>query len=183
MSDNQISEMSEAVRENRGWFIALGVLLIVIGIISITYPLAATVTVKAFIGWMILIGGLAQVFHAFSTQSWGGFLWDLLVGLLYVFVGAWLAFFPLAGIVTLTVMLALMFIFEGIMKFVMGFRLRPADGWLWIILSGIVSIVVGSMLVSGLPGTAAWAVGLLVGINFLFAGWSFIAIPIMAKNA
>ena len=183
MTDNQIGELNNAVRENRGLFTALGVLLIVIGIISIAYPLTATVTVKVFIGWMILIGGIAQVFHAFSTQSWGGFLWDLLVGLLYVFVGAWLAFFPLAGIVTLTVMLALMFIVEGIMKFVLGFRLRPADGWFWIILSGIVGIVVGILLVSGIPGTADWAIGLLVGINFLFAGWSFIAIPMMAKNA
>jgi len=131
MPDNQIGELSEAVRENRGWFIALGVLLIIIGIIAIAYPLSATVTLKIFIGWMILIGGIAQVAHAFSTRSWGGFFWDLLIGLLYVFIGAWLAFFPLTGIITLTVMLALMFALEGIMKLLLGFTLRPADGWLW----------------------------------------------------
>ena len=106
-----------------------------------------------------------------------------MVGLLYVFVGVWLAFFPLAGIVTLTILLALMFILEGIMKIVLGLSLKPADGWFWVILSGVVGVLVGGLLISGLPGTATWAIGLLVGINFLFAGWSFIAIPVMAKNA
>jgi uncharacterized membrane protein HdeD (DUF308 family) len=182
MPDDQIEELSEAVRENRGWFIALGVLLIIIGIIAIAYPLSATVTLKIFIGWMILIGGIAQVAHAFSTRSWGGFFWDLLIGLLYVFIGAWLAFFPLTGIITLTVMLALMFALEGIMKLLLGFTLRPADGWLWVVLSGLVGVVVGGLLISGLPGTAAWAIGMLVGVNFLFSGLSFIAITMLAKK-
>ena len=182
MSDDQVVNLSAALKEKRGWFIALGILLTIIGIISIAYPMAATVTVKIFIGWIFLISGLAQVVQAFSTQSWGGFFWVLLVGLLYVIVGGWLAFFPLAGIITLTVLLALMFIVEGIVKFIMGFGLRPTGGWIWVILSGIVGIAVGVMLISGLPGTATWAIGLLVGINLLFSGCSYIAIPMMAKN-
>lgn len=182
MADTQDFELSEAVRENRGWFIALGVLLIIVGIICIAYPLMATVTVKVFMGWMFLIGGIGEVFHAFSTSTWRGFLWNLLVGLLYVFVGAWLAFFPLTGIITLTLLLAIMFIAEGVMKFVLGFDLRPADGWFWVVLSGVVGVVVGILLIAGLPSTAGWAIGLLAGVNFLFSGWAFIAMPMLAKN-
>ena len=183
MSDVQVAELSEAVKENRGWFIALGVALIILGIICIAYPLMATIAMKVFMGWIFLIGGIAQAIHSFSTRSWGGFLWDLLVGLLYIFVGGWLAFFPITGIIALTTLLALTFIAEGIMKLILGFDLRPVDGWFWVILSGIVGIVAGILLISGLPGTAPWAIGLLAGINFLFSGWSFIAIPVMAKNA
>lgn len=182
MTNGDIAELSEAIREKKGWFIALGVLFIIVGIICIAYPLMATVTAKIFIGWMVLFGGIAQVIQAFSTKTWGGFIWNVLVGFLYLFVGAWLAFFPLAGIISLTLLLALMFIAEGVMKLILGFGIRPKDGWFWAILSGAVSLIVGVMLVANLPGTSVWAIGTLVGINFLFAGWSFIAMPMFAKG-
>ncbi len=180
---SEVAEFSAAVAEKRGWFIALGVLLIILGVICIGSPLITTIAVKIFVGWMFLIGGIAQVIHAFSASDWGGFLWNLLIGALYVFVGGWLAFFPLTGIITLTILIAAMFVAEGLIKFVMGLNLRPEQGWFWMVFSGLAAFVLGLMLFFGLPGTAAWAIGLMVGINLLLSGWAFLMVSLFAEKA
>ena len=179
---SDVAELSSAVAEKRGWFIALGILLIILGVVCIGSPLVTTIAVKVFIGWLFLIGGIAQVVHAFSASDWSGFLWDLLIGILYVFVGGWLAFFPLTGIITLTILIAAMFVAEGLIKFVMGLNLRPAQGWVWMIISGLAAFVLGLMLFFGLPGTAAWAIGLMVGINLLLSGWAFLMMSLFAEK-
>ena len=179
---SDVAELSSAVAEKRGWFIALGILLIILGVVCIGSPLVTTIAVKVFIGWLFLIGGIPQVVHAFSASDWSGFLWDLLIGILYVFVGGWLAFFPLTGIITLTILIAAMFVAEGLIKFVMGLNLRPAQGWVWMIISGLAAFVLGLMLFFGLPGTAAWAIGLMVGINLLLSGWAFLMMSLFAEK-
>jgi len=189
MSSDQVSSSGEqdlvklnaAISENRGWFIALGALLIVVGLAGIALPLVTTIAVKIFVGWLFLIGGIGQIIHAFSVKSWGGFFWNLLVGALYFFAGAWLAFFPLTGIISLTIFLALILIFEGGMKFALGLKVRPQAGWFWVILSSIVAVALGLLLLAGLPGTALWAIGLMVGINLFMSGLSFLMIAMSAK--
>ena len=119
-----------------------------------------TIAVKVFLGWIILIGGLVTAFHAFSTQKWSAFFYNLMVGVLYVLVGGWLAFLPLTGVITLTVMLATLFIVQGVVQAALAFQLRPRDGWMWILVAGIIAIVAGFMLITGLPSTATWAIGL-----------------------
>lgn len=176
-----MSDLQDAIAEKRGWFIALGIALSLLGLVSIAFPLVMTITAKVFLGWLFLIGGIVQAIHAFSTQSWGGFLWNLLIGLLYVFVGGWLAFFPLAGLLGLTVLIALMFIGEGVMKAILAFGLDA--GRFWVIVSGAISIILGIMLLSDLPGSALWAIGLLVGINFLFSGVAFTMIALGAEKS
>jgi len=177
-----MDELKQAVAEKSSWFIALGIALIILGTISIAFPLFMTIAAKIFLGWMILIGGIASVVHAFYARDWGGFFWSLLIGILYVIVGGWLAFFPLAGLIGLTVLIAVMFIGEGLVKAFIGFGLEKEDGRLWVIISGIAAIIVGIMLFSGMPSSAMWAIGTLVGINFLFSGWAFIMIATAAKS-
>lgn len=94
-------EFQAAIAENRTWFIILGVLLIMLGIATISFPLLTTIAAKIFLGWLFLIGGIVQIVHAFSTRRWSEFLLEVLVGVLYLIAGGWLAFFPLTGIVTL----------------------------------------------------------------------------------
>lgn len=178
-----MTDIQSAIAEKRGWFIALGILLIVLGIIAIAFPVMMTITAKIFLGWMFLIGGVLQIIHAFSTRDWKGFLWNVLIGLLYVVVGGWLAFFPLTGILPLTIMIAILFVVEGVMKTMMGFNLGANEGRLWVIISGIAAIILGILLFADLPGSALWAIGLLVGINFLFSGISFLTIATGATKA
>jgi len=176
----EIAEVKAAIQENRGWFIALGILMIVLGLAAIAFPYATTIAAKIMIGWLFLIGGFAEIFRAFSMKNWKSLLGNLLVGVLYVFVGAWLAFFPLAGIISLTLMLAFVFILEGAVKLSMGFKLRPMEGWGWIVFSAVIAILAGVLLIAGLPGTAAWAIGLLVGVNLLSAGMSYLMLAMAA---
>jgi uncharacterized membrane protein HdeD (DUF308 family) len=123
--------MTAIVAEHRGWFTFLGIVLIVIGVVAIAFPLMTTIAAKIFLGWLFIIGGGVQVVHAFSTKTWSEFLFNLIIGALYIVIGAWLAFLPFSGIITLTVLLAVLFIIEGVMEIGMGYRLRPKGGWSW----------------------------------------------------
>jgi uncharacterized membrane protein HdeD (DUF308 family) len=165
--------LHEAVAENRTWFMILGVVLIILGVIAVAFPFMTTLAAKTFLGWLFLIGGVFQIIHAFSTQKWIAFFFNLLVGILYLFAGAWLAFFPLAGIVTLTVLLAAMFIAQGVLEVIMALRLRGLEGWMWVLVSGLIALAVGLMIFAQLPSSAIWAIGLLVGINMISSGLAY----------
>lgn len=174
--------LEAVVAEHRTWFMVVGVCLIILGIVAIVFPFATTIAVKTFLGWIFLIGGFVQVFHAFSTQRWSAFFLDLLVGALYLVAGGWLAFFPLTGIVTLTLFLAAMFIAQGVLEFVMGFRLRPQEGWGWVLVSGLIAFAVGALIFAQLPSSAVWAIGLLVGINMISSGWAYLFLGLAASR-
>ena len=166
--------MQQAVVENRTWFMVLGIILVILGMVAIIFPLMATIAAKIFLGWLFLIGGVVQVVHAFSTQKWGAFILNLLIGVLYVVAGAYLAFLPLSGILTLTIVLAALFIAEGVLQVIMAFRVRDHGGWGWMLFSGVVAIAVGVLIWMNFPGSAAWALGLLAGVNMITSGWAFI---------
>ena len=104
------------------------------------------------------------------------------MGILFVIAGAWLAFFPLTGIITLTIFLAAMFAAQGVIEIVMAFRMRPHDGWGWMLFAGIVALAVGIMIMLNLPTSAAWAIGLLVGINLFMTGWAYLFLPMAASR-
>jgi len=170
------------ISENRTWFFILGILLIVLGAVAIAFPFLTTIATKIFVGWLFLIGGIVQIVHAFSTKGWSEFFLNLLMGVLFLIAGAWLAFFPLTGIVTLTIFLAAMFAIQGIIEIAMALRMRPDDGWGWMLFAGIVALAVGIMIVMDLPSSAAWAIGLLVGINLLMTGVAYLFLPMAASR-
>lgn len=181
-ASDQKNELRQAISEKRGWFFALGVLLLVLGIIAIFHPLLMTIAAKTILGWLILIGGIGQIVHSFSCQRWGGFIFELLVGVAYVIVGGWLALFPLAGIIGLTALLALTFLVEGVLEIMLGMKHRPDEGWVLLTVSGAVALVAGLFLLYGLPRTATWAIGLLVGINLISSGWSFLGLALASQK-
>ncbi len=171
------------VADNWGWFLALGIVLVLAGIAAIAFPLVSTIATKIFLGWLFLIGGAMLIVHAFSVHQWSGRQWSLLIGVLYLIAGGYLAFFPLTGILTLTIIVAALFIAEGIAEIVMGFNLRPHDGWFMLVASGLVAIGAGVLITLGLPDSAEWAIGLLTGINLLFTGWTYVFLALSARNA
>lgn len=179
----EVAQVSEAVRAKRGWFIALGIVLILAGTAAIVFPHIATLSANIFVGWFLVIGGIAQAIHAFWAKAWGGFFWELIVGLLELVAGLILLAFPIAGIIALTVYLAAMFFVEGIIRAVLAFKLKPEAGWIWMLLGGILSIVVGIMLWAKLPSSAVWAIGLLVGLNIAMAGWTLLMIAMAAGKS
>jgi uncharacterized membrane protein HdeD (DUF308 family) len=106
----------------------------------------------------------------------------MLVGIIYIFVGGWLAFFPLTGIITLTVLLAATFIAMGILETVMALGLRPLEGWTWMLFAGLAALVVGVLIFVHLPSSAVWAIGLLVGIKMISSGWAYFYLALVVNK-
>jgi len=185
MTQTEVSaaEVSQAVLEKRGWFIALGIVMILIGSAAIIFPHIATLSTKIFLGWFLIIGGITQAIHAFWVKDWGGFFWGLLVGLLEAFAGLFLLVYPVAGIIALTIYVAAVFVVEGIIRALLALKLKPEAGWIWMLIGGVVSIVLGAMLWAKLPSSAIWAIGLLVGLNMAMAGWTLLMIALAASGA
>ena len=181
--DAALAEAKRQISDNWGWFLALGILLIGVGVAAIVFPLLSTIATKIALGWLFLVAGAVIVVHAFSIKQWRGFILGLLVGALYVVAGGWLAFFPFTGIITLTILLAALFLAEGVLEVIMAVRVRPHEGWGWLMLSGLVAIAVGVMIAAELPTSAAWAVGLLTGINLLSTGVSFVVLALAGRRA
>jgi uncharacterized membrane protein HdeD (DUF308 family) len=178
-----VADVRRQVAERWGWFLGLGIVFLVAGFASIAFPLLSTIAAKIALGWIFMVSGLFAILHSFSLREWGGFLLNLILGALYIFVGAYLAFFPFTGIITLTLLLAALFLAEGILQVVMALRVRPHEGWGWLFLSGCVAIGAGALIALGLPGSATWAIGLLVGINLLSTGFGFVLLALAGRRA
>ncbi|NBD29678.1 MAG: HdeD family acid-resistance protein [Alphaproteobacteria bacterium] len=174
---NQVpGDLLDRLRENRGRIFWLGVILSVIGLLSIVFPVVGSILTKVMIGWVFLVAGAVMLWQAFQARRWNAALWTGLVALLHLALGVYLSFFPLTGLVGLTVLLAVLFAIQGVVELRMGLTHRAARGWVWMVLSGMASLVLALLLTLGLPGTAMWALGLMVGLNLLTSGIGFIAL-------
>jgi uncharacterized membrane protein HdeD (DUF308 family) len=170
--------VGDQIAGHRGWFVFLGVLLVVAGAAAIAFPVLSSFAVGVWAAIAFAIAGVAQVIHAFAARSWGGFLWDLLVGLLYVVAGLVMWFNPIAGVVTLAVFLAAVLVVDGVFRAILAFQIRPQAGWVWLLIGGILSVVLGVMIWQQLPSSALWVLGLLLGINLIFSGVSFLMLAL-----
>jgi uncharacterized membrane protein HdeD (DUF308 family) len=172
----------EALSRNWGWLLAVGILMIILGVFAIGAPVVATIAFQVMLGWLLVIGGIAEAIHAFMAQNWRGFLFELLSAILYVVVGGLLLFNPLLGAAALTLLLAVFLVVEGIFKIIMALRVRDHRGWGWLLASGILSLILGAMIWAQWPASGLWVIGLLVGIQLLFTGWSLVMLALAARS-
>jgi uncharacterized membrane protein HdeD (DUF308 family) len=170
---------ADAVRQHRGWFLFLGVALLVLGILAIIYDVTATVISVLVFGWILIIGGVVEIVHGYQTHRWGGFFLHLLIGLLYVVVGILFLVEPLLAAVTLTLVLGVFFVVGGLFEIFSAIRLRPPHVW-WDVLAGIVTALLGVLLWIQWPASGLWFIGLAVGINMIFRGWAWIMLSMAA---
>jgi uncharacterized membrane protein HdeD (DUF308 family) len=170
------------VQKAVGWSIGLSVLMIVAGILAIASPLAAGVAVNLLVAWLLVLSGCAHLVFAWQRRSAGGFLWELLVGVLYNFIGVYLLMRPLEGLASLTIALAIYLFLEAILEFVLGVTLRPLSGSSWLLFDGIVTLILAVMIWRTWPSSAGWTIGTLVGISMLFSGTSRLAISLAARS-
>ena len=173
--------LRDVVAENRSRFLWFGILMIVVGIIAILFPLLASITAKFMVGAFLLVTGAAALWHAFQAKSWKPGLLSGFIGLLHLVAGVYLLIAPLTGLIGLTALMAFVFGTQGVAELILAWQHRPGHGnegpgWAWMGLSGLVSLVLGLLLFLGLPGTALWALGLVLGVNFLSSGISFVAL-------
>jgi uncharacterized membrane protein HdeD (DUF308 family) len=158
------------VRQHQGWFVALGILLVVLGIIAMVAAFAATLATVLFFGVLLLIAGGIQILHALSAVRWRGFILHFLGGILYAAIGGLIVADPVGGAIGLTLLLAAFFTVGGLLKIVLGFQAESGS----FAFSGLVDLVLGSLIVIGWPQTGTWVIGLFLGIELVLAGFSLI---------
>ena len=172
----------EKIAAHRGWFLALGIALVVLGTAAILFPFYGSLAGARIFGWIMLFSGIATAVHAHRASGWGLALLQALIAIAYALAGVWLLSNPLMGVATLTLVLIAVLLFQGIVAAVEAFQIRPAEGWGWMLVSGIASIVLAIMLKMEFPSSAMWAIGLLVGVSLALHGWSFVAMALGASK-
>lgn len=180
-------ERAVATSIHRHWVLYLieGIVLVILGGIAIVVPPLATIAVTIVLGWLFLVSGVMGLFTTFWMRAAPGFWWSLVSAILGIVVGFWLLAVPVSGAISLTIVLIAFFIIEGIasIMFALDHKRELSGRWGWMLASGIVDLILGALILAGLPSTAAWAIGLLVGINMVFGGAALIAMALHARTA
>lgn len=174
-----------ALREHWVLFLVEGVVLLVLGATAVVLPPIATLAVTILFGWLFLVSGIVGLVTTFWMRHAPGFWWSLLSAALGIIVGAMLLASPVTGALSLTLVLIAFFLIEGAVSimFALDHRRELSGQWGWMLMSGIIDLVLAMMIFAGLPSTAAWAVGLLVGINMIFGGTALIAMALHARKS
>jgi uncharacterized membrane protein HdeD (DUF308 family) len=174
--------VTRIVRDHWRLFLIEGIILVVLGLLAVAVPMVASLAVTILFGWLFLISGIVGLITTFVMGQAPGFWWSLLSGVLGVVVGGWLLVEPVQGLVSLTYLLIAFFIVEGIatIMFALEHRAALSGRWAWMLVSGVVDLFLAAVILAGLPGTVAWALGLIVGINMVFGGASMIGMALAA---
>src|ERR1700716_3846029 len=182
--DSLQTKMSAAVREHWKAFLIEGFLLVWLGLAAMIVPPLASLAVTIFLGWMFLISGIAGLVLTFWARQMPGFWWSLLSAALALVAGIVLLAQPVQGSLTLTIVVGAYFLAEGVatIMYALEHRRELSERWSWLLFAGILDILIAGMIITGLPGSAEWAIGLLVGINLLFGGASLIGVALAARR-
>src|ERR1700693_2708224 len=170
------------VKKSVGLSIGLSVLMIVAGFLAIALPQVAGITVNLLVAWLLVFSGCAHLAFAWHTRTTGGILWELLLGILYVFVGAYLLIHPVAGLASLTLALAIYLFAEGVLELILSFQLRPTPGSSLLLFDAIITLVLAIMIWRTWPSSTEWVIGTLVGISMLFSGVSRVMRSLAARS-
>ncbi|MGB5286478.1 MAG: DUF308 domain-containing protein [Polyangiales bacterium] len=176
-------EMLGTIKRHAGVGMAVGVLVVVAGILALLSPLVAGISVAIAVGVLIVASGLSRMFLAFKMGSFGHGLLVFLLGLLSIVIGGYMLSRPGMALATLTLVLAVYFVVDGIFQSIWAFRLRPIKGWGWSLFSGVVSLALGIMIWRQVPVSGIWAVGTLAGIHMVFGGSSVASVCATARKA
>lgn len=160
-----------------------GVLLIILGVLAVGSPFLAAVAVNVFIAWLIALGGVVHLTVAFHTREAGSLIWRLLVGLAYIVFGVYLIAHPALAVVSLTLVLASLFLVEGIFNIVLFFKVRSFAGSSWLLLDGIITLLLGGMIYAQWPSSSAWAIGTLVGVSMIMSGITRVMLSLAVRKS
>ncbi|MFZ5832226.1 MAG: HdeD family acid-resistance protein [Planctomycetota bacterium] len=170
-----------ALRNNWGWLLAFGIASVIVGMMAIGSACIATLAVVQVFAILILVGGIINLVGSFWARGWGGFFLHLLVGVLYVVAGFLLWNHPAQAAIVYTLLLAMFFIVEGLFRIIGSIAMR-FHNWGWVLLSGVITVVLGVLIWRQWPYSGIWVIGLFVGIDLIFNGWAWIMLALTAKN-
>ncbi len=176
--------IARAMHEHWRWFLIEGLILLVLGAAAIAVPELAGVAATIWFGWILIIGGVVGLITTLRARGVPGFAWALLSAVLALAAGALLLWNPMRGLVTLTYVLIFFFVVDGVFMIVLALahRRELTGRWQWLAFNGALDLILAAIIVAGFPGSFAWALGLLLGIDLLFGGATLIAMALEARK-
>jgi len=171
------------LEKNWGWLLAFGIFSIILGTIGLGMTFMLTELAVVFFAALLIIGGVFQILDAFKCQGWKSTIWHVLIALLYIGVGVYMSIHPVVAAVSLTLVVGAMLIASGIVRAIMAFQVKPAAGWYWPLISGIISLILGGLILAEWPQSGLFIIGLFIAIELIFNGWSYLFIALAAKAA
>ena len=183
-SDELGRAVANAIHAHWVLFLIEGIILLILGVAAIVLPVVATLAFTLVIGWLFLISGGVGLVTTFWMRNAPGFWWALLSAVIGIAAGVILIRWPISGTISLTIVLIAFFVIEGVatIMYAVEHRSQLSGRWGWMLMSGIIDLILAAIIFAGLPGTAAWALGLLVGINMLFGGTAMIGMALAARH-
>jgi uncharacterized membrane protein HdeD (DUF308 family) len=170
------------VKQGSKWGIVWGALLVILGMLAIGEPFLAAIALATFIAYLLVCVGILHIAVAFHSHSGKALLWKLLVGISYLFIGGYLTFRPSLTVASLTLVLAFLFLFEGVLDFMLWWKSRSAQGAFWILVDSIVTLILGGMIYVQWPSSSVWAVGTLVGISLIMSGVARVMLSLAVRT-
>jgi uncharacterized membrane protein HdeD (DUF308 family) len=176
--------VDRAMHEHWKIFLFEGIALLVLGILAVIVPWMATIAAEVIVGWLLLLSGIVGLAATFRARRAPGFIWSIVSALLGIVAGIVLLRWPLSGAVSLTLILTAFLVIEGVLSifYALDHRRELSGRWAMMLISGIIDLVLAGIIFTGLPGTAAWAIGLLIGVNLVFGGMALIAMALHARG-
>ena len=181
-SANINDEVFGELKKHWAWMLSLGIVMVILGVIGLGMTVLFNEIVVMYFGFLLLFGSGVQLMQAFRAEAWKGRVWHVLIALVYIVGGIIAVTEPVIAGMTLALLIAWTLIVIGVLRLFMGLQMRGANGWLWTLLGGVLSVVLGVMIINEWPQSGLWVIGLFVAIEILFAGWSQIMIALAAKN-
>ena len=166
------TETAGVTRRASGWSIVWGILLLICGMVAIFMPLASSIGLVILLGWLILFSAIWHLIFAFQAGGLGNILWRILLAILYGVAGFYMLSHPLLGVLSLTLVLAILLLFEGVLEIILYFNIRGVRNSFWVLLDGIITLILGFLIWRHWPSTSVWVIGTLVGISLIFSGIS-----------
>jgi uncharacterized membrane protein HdeD (DUF308 family) len=176
-----LSSGIDEVRKHSTWFLVIGIALVILGMVAIGYAVEMTIVSVMFLGWLLIIGGVFEVIHGFSRRPWSGFFINLAGGVLYAVAGLVMVANPALAAVTLTLVIAIILIAAGAFRLFIAFS-TPLHHRGWLILNGAISILLGIMIWSSWPVSGLWVIGMFIGIDMIFDGWTEIMLALSVRS-
>jgi uncharacterized membrane protein HdeD (DUF308 family) len=170
------------IKKASGWFIAMAVVFILLGMMAIIEPGIAGLAVTILVGWVLIFGGGAHLVAAFSGGGAGRVIWQILIGIVYIVGGLYFLTHPLLGLGTLTLLLAVIILMEAVLEIIAYFRMRGEGGSGWLLVNALITLLLGGLIWFHWPSSSVWAIGILVGVNLLMTGFSRLMFGLAARK-
>ncbi len=180
---NEIVEVAPAeLKRNWGWLLGLGILFVILGCLGLGMVVGLTIASMLFLGALLLIAGLSQIIDVFKSKQWKGAVWHALIAILYIIGGGIVIYDPILASTLITVLLAWVLIFIGIIRLIMASVLRNESGWGWLVFAGLTALVLGILILLQWPYSGLWVLGLFIAIELLVNGWTYIFIALAIRR-